>query len=118
MVGGTGFSVLTGCYVITAVLDTQEINQFLPPVSRLRSGATANLGGASALDLGRRCSDRDHFHSDELEVHGLGWDCTTHLVATHLAELGLVVAVTESQGLGESPRGKASAVLFQGQRRR
>lgn len=63
---------------------------------------------------------RDHFHSDELEVHGLGWDCTTHLVATHLAELGLGVAVTESQGLGESPRGKASAVLslFQGQRRR
>lgn len=62
---------------------------------------------------------RDSFHSDELEVHGLGLDCTTHLVVTYFAELGLVVAVIESKGLGKSPKSKTSVVLslFQGQRR-
>lgn len=62
---------------------------------------------------------RDHFHSDELEVPGLGLDCTTHLVVTCFAELGLVVAVMESKGLGKPPRSKTSKVrsLVQGQRR-
>lgn len=62
---------------------------------------------------------RDNFHSDELEVHGLGLGCTAHLVVTYFAELGLVVAVIESKGLGKSLRSKTSVVLslFQGQRR-